>query len=60
MNNDNFFSFFVSFPFPLFSLKCRGAGGLQAPEGCEMFTAGKGGDQLVEVVSKLPTTRRGF
>ena len=63
MNNDFFFfSFSFYFPFPLFSLKHRGVGGLQATEGCGMFTAGRGGGwyQAVEMVSELPTARRGF
>ena len=64
MNNRKKIYFFASFPFPLFSLKHRGVGGLQAVGGCGitgMFTTGRGGGyQAVEVVSRLPMAMRGF
>ena len=46
MNNGKKNYFYVSFIFPLFSLKCQGVGGLQAIRGCGitgMFTTGRGG-----------------
>ena len=56
-----FFSFSISFPFPLFSLKHRGVRGVYRRLGVwDVYSREAGGYQPVEEVSRLPTTRRGF